>query len=65
MAPHAIFNIWEELWARFVEELRELDRQLRRSMREESPTFERIRFLPRRRMLMASTPENVLCRRRL
>ena len=42
--PQTIYNVWEELWARFVEELRELDRVLRRNMREESPTFERIRF---------------------
>lgn len=42
--PSELFNVWEELWARFVEELKELDRQLRRAMKEESPTFERIRF---------------------
>lgn len=39
-----VYNVWEELWARFVEETRELDRQLRRSMKEDAPTFERIRF---------------------
>lgn len=42
--PHAIFSVWEELWARFVEEMRELDRNLRREMREDAPSFERIRF---------------------
>eukprot|EP00435_Cladocopium_sp_Y103_P015205 s4477_g3.t1 len=41
---HAIISVWEELWARYVEELRELDRDLRRAMREEAPSFERIRF---------------------
>ena len=39
-----VMGLWEELWARYAEELRELDRRLRREMREESPTFERIRF---------------------
>ena len=39
-----VFNVWEELWARFLEEIRELDRQLRRAMKEDAPTFERIRF---------------------
>ena len=42
--PHAIFGVWEELWARFTEEMSELDRTLRREMREEAPTFDRIRF---------------------
>ena len=32
--PSELFNVWEELWARFVEELKELDRQLRRAMKE-------------------------------
>eukprot|EP00438_Fugacium_kawagutii_P005224 Skav210772 [mRNA] locus=scaffold3765:47814:54705:+ [translate_table: standard] len=41
---HAIFGVWEELWARYVEELKDLDRELRRAMKEETPTFERIRF---------------------
>eukprot|EP00438_Fugacium_kawagutii_P010033 Skav212665 [mRNA] locus=scaffold1227:565246:577475:+ [translate_table: standard] len=41
---HAIFSVWEELWSRFVEELKDLDRELRRAMKEEAPTFERIRF---------------------
>lgn len=41
---HAILSAWEELWSRFGEELRELDRQLRRSMKEEAPSFERMRF---------------------
>lgn len=42
--PHAIFGVWEELWARFTEEMKELDRNLRREMREEAPSFDRIRF---------------------
>ena len=41
---HAIFSVWEELWSRYIEELKDLDRELRRAMKEESPTFERIRF---------------------
>eukprot|EP00438_Fugacium_kawagutii_P005313 Skav210287 [mRNA] locus=scaffold475:3020:13981:- [translate_table: standard] len=41
---HAIFGVWEELWSRYVEELKDLDRELRRAMKEEAPTFERIRF---------------------
>eukprot|EP00438_Fugacium_kawagutii_P005702 Skav227832 [mRNA] locus=scaffold948:391182:404479:+ [translate_table: standard] len=41
---HAIFSVWEELWSRYVEELKDLDRELRRAMKEEAPTFERIRF---------------------
>eukprot|EP00435_Cladocopium_sp_Y103_P053696 s1782_g17.t1 len=41
---HAIISVWEELWSRYVEELKDLDRELRRAMKEESPTFERIRF---------------------
>ena len=41
---HAVFSVWEELWSRYVEELKDLDRELRRAMKEESPTFERIRF---------------------
>lgn len=42
--PNTIFSVWEEVWARFSEEMRELDRSLRRAMKEESPSFERIRF---------------------
>ncbi|CAE7372776.1 unnamed protein product [Symbiodinium sp. CCMP2592] len=42
---HVIFDAWEELWARFFEELREVDRELRRLMREESPTFDRMKFV--------------------
>ena len=30
--------------SRYIEELKDLDRELRRAMKEESPTFERIRF---------------------
>ena len=41
---HSIFSVWEELWSRFVEEVRELDRELRRAMKEDAPTFERMRF---------------------
>ena len=39
-----IANVWEELWSRYVEELKQLDRDLRRQMGEEAPSFERIRF---------------------
>ncbi|CAE8697726.1 unnamed protein product [Polarella glacialis] len=39
-----VFAAWEELRGRFVEEVREIDRQLLRSTGEESPTFERMRF---------------------
>lgn len=41
---HAIFSVWEELWSRYTEEMRELDRNLRRAMKEEAPSFERMRF---------------------
>ena len=41
---HALCSVWEELWSRYVEELKDLDRQLRREMKEDAPTFERIRF---------------------
>ncbi|CAK9011227.1 Uncharacterized protein SCF082_LOCUS11010, partial [Durusdinium trenchii] len=41
---HVILGVWEELWARLGEEIRDLDRNLRRAMLEESPTFERTRF---------------------
>ena len=39
-----IANVWEELWSRYVEELKQLDRDLRRQMGEEAPSFERMRF---------------------
>jgi hypothetical protein len=39
-----VYDTWEELWARFMEELRQLDRKLLREMNEPSPTFERIKF---------------------
>ena len=39
-----IANVWEELWSRYVEELKQLDRDLRRQMGEEAPSFERSRF---------------------
>ena len=41
---HSIMSVWEELRGRFVEEMRDLDRNLRRAMKEDSPTFERMRF---------------------
>ena len=41
---HAIVSVWEELWSRFVEEMREVDRSIRKAMREDSPSFERMRF---------------------
>ena len=44
--PAEIYNVWEELWARFVEELKEVDRTMRREMREDSPTFERTASSP-------------------
>ena len=37
-------SVWEELWARFTEELRALDRRARREMQDESPSFDRLRF---------------------
>ena len=39
-----VMSTWEELWSRMVEELRQLDREMRRLMGEESPSWERIRF---------------------
>ena len=41
---HPVMSTWEELWSRMVEELRQLDREMRRLMGEESPSWERIRF---------------------
>ena len=35
---------WDELWGRFCEELRDLERRVRREMSEECPSFERVRF---------------------
>ena len=40
----AVYSAWEELWARFCEEARELDRRVRREMKDESPTFARLKF---------------------
>ena len=40
----AVYSAWEELWARFCEEARELDRRVRREMKDESPTFARLEF---------------------
>lgn len=40
----SVIATWEELWSRFVEELRSLDRRARREMQEESPSFDRLRF---------------------
>ena len=39
-----IANVWEELWSRYVENLKQLDRDFRRQMKEEAPSFERIKF---------------------
>ena len=41
---HSVMSTWEELWGRFTEELRSLDRRIRREMQEESPSFDRLRF---------------------
>ena len=40
----AVYSAWEELWARFCEEARELDRRVRREMKDENPTFARLKF---------------------
>ncbi|CAE7534189.1 unnamed protein product [Symbiodinium sp. CCMP2592] len=40
----AVYGAWEELWARFCEEARELDRRIRRAMQDETPTFARLKF---------------------
>ena len=40
----SILATWDELWGRFCEEARDLERKLRREMSEEAPSFERIRF---------------------
>ena len=40
----AVLSTWEELWGRFVEELRAIDRKVRREMQDESPSFDRLRF---------------------
>ena len=40
----SVIGVWEELWARFVEELRSIDRQARREMQDENPSFDRLRF---------------------
>ena len=37
--------MWAERWLRWTEERRELDRDLRRDMREASPMIEALRFL--------------------
>jgi hypothetical protein len=34
-----VYDTWEELWARFLEELRQLDRRLLREMQVASPTL--------------------------
>lgn len=39
-----IFGVWAELWSRWCKELRDLDRRVLREMRDNAPTFERIRF---------------------
>lgn len=40
----AVMAAWDELWSRFTEEIRELERRARREMSEEAPSFERLRF---------------------
>ena len=40
----AIFGVWAELWNRWCEELREIDRRVLRELREEAPSYDRIRF---------------------
>ena len=40
----AIFGAWAELWNRWCEELREIDRRVLRELREEAPSYDRIRF---------------------
>ena len=39
-----LMGVWEELWARMIEEVRQIDRELRRLMGEDAPNFERVRF---------------------
>ena len=41
---HLVLSVWEELWGRFCEEIRDLERKARREMAEDSPSFERLRF---------------------
>ena len=43
--PALIFGLWAELWNRWCEELRELDRLVLRELRNEAPSFDQIRFL--------------------
>ena len=40
----SIFGVWAELWNRWCEELREIDRSVLRELREEAPSYDRIRF---------------------
>ena len=40
----AIFGAWAELWNHWCEELREIDRRFLRELREEAPSYDRIRF---------------------
>ena len=42
--PTAACSAWEELWSRFSEEARELDRRVRREMKDDAPTFARLKF---------------------
>ena len=42
--PDVIMGVWEELWARWCEELRELDRQALRAMKMDAPSFEQLKF---------------------
>ena len=43
--PALIFGLWAELWNRWCEELRELDRLVLRELRNEAPSCDQIRFL--------------------
>ena len=39
-----IMDLWEELWWRWSEELRELDRQALRQLGDDNPTYDRYRW---------------------
>ncbi|CAE7617473.1 kptA [Symbiodinium sp. CCMP2592] len=41
---HLIISTWDELWSRFMEEVRDIERKVRREMGEEAPSFERLKF---------------------
>ena len=44
MAVSDIYDTWEELWARWAEEMRATDRDFLRLINEANPSFERIAF---------------------